>query len=413
MHRRFEGRSGAFGARRFAVLLACVGVALTLGLVASFAGSAPSFAGPRFYGTAGFTYSVAIGDLNGDGKPDLATANSHQYFPSVSVLLNRGNGRFRARVDYEAGGGRYGTPYSVAIGDLNGDGKPDLATANLEDAKTVSVFLNKGNGTFRAKRDYGTGGAWSIAIGDLNGDGKPDLAILTGANTVSVFLNRGDGSFPAKVDYGTGRGPDSVAIGDLNGDGRPDLATANHVVSTASVLLNRGDGSFQAKVDYGTGRGPDSIAIGDLNGDGKPDLATANALYAGTVSVLLNSGDGSFLAKHDYEAGVGPTSVAIGDLSGDGKPELAVAIFGERPEFNSGVSVLANATGFCGVPEARWETLRAAKREIARADCRVGRISRSYSFFKRGLVISQKPGPGAVLPIGGKVNLVLSRGRKR
>jgi predicted NUDIX family NTP pyrophosphohydrolase len=455
------------------VLLACVGVALTLGLVASFAGSAPSFAGPRFYGTAGFTYSVAIGDLNGDGKPDLATANSHQYFPSVSVLLNRGNGRFRARVDYEAGGGRYGTPYSVAIGDLNGDGKPDLATANLEDAKTVSVFLNKGNGTFRAKRDYGTGGAWSIAIGDLNGDGKPDLAILTGANTVSVFLNRGDGSFPAKVDYGTGRGPDSVAIGDLNGDGRPDLATANHVVSTASVLLNRGDGSFQAKVDYGTGRGPDSIAIGDLNGDGKPDLAsancglpsgngpcresphtvsvllnsgdgsfqakidygtgrmpssvaigdlngdgkpdlaTANALYAGTVSVLLNSGDGSFLAKHDYEAGVGPTSVAIGDLSGDGKPELAVAIFGERPEFNSGVSVLANATGFCGVPEARWETLRAAKREIARADCRVGRISRSYSFFKRGLVISQKPGPGAVLPIGGKVNLVLSRGRKR
>jgi len=437
-------------------------------VVASIASSAPSFAGPRFYGTTGFTHSVAIGDLNGDGKPDLATANGNEYAPTVSVFMNRGAGRFRARRDYEAG--RY-VSYSVAIGDLNGDGKPDLATAN---GNTVSVLLNRGDGSFRAKVDYGTGGGPnSVAIGDLNGDGRPDLATANpAANTVSVLLNRGDGSFRATVEYGTGGGPNSVAIGDLNGDGRPDLATANSEANTVSVLmntgdgslrakvdygtgpgpesvavgdlngdskldlvsancglrspdylcrksntvsvlLNRGDGSFQTKVDFTTGRNPDSVAIGDLNGDGKPDLVTAN-VYAFTVSVLANRGDGSFQAKRDYEAGDGPVSVAIGDLNGDGKPELAVAIWGFRPQFNSGVSVLANATGLCGVPSVKWKTLRAAKSAIARADCRVGKIRRAYStFVKRGRVISQKPGSGRVLPIGGKVSFVLSRGRKR
>ena len=272
--RRFEGWSGRCRARGCALLLACVSVALPLGAAASSAGSTPSFAGPRFYGAGSFTRSVAIGDLNGDGKLDLAAAAGDDVFPNVSVLLNRGDGSFRPYRDYEAG--KYAT--SVAVGDLNGDGKLDLATGNGD---TVSVFLNRGDGSFRAKRDYGTGGGTSIAVGDLNGDGKLDLA-TTGLNIVSVLINRGDGSFQAKVDYATGRAPTSVAIGDLDGDDRPDLATANYNPSTVSVLANRGDGSFRPKVDYGTGSGPLSVAIGDLNGDGKPDLASANTFVART-----------------------------------------------------------------------------------------------------------------------------------
>jgi len=139
------------------------------------------------------------------------------------------------------------TPQSVAIGDLNGDHRLDLAIAN-RDAGTVSVLLNKGDGSFRVKRDYATTGAISVAIGDLNGDGKPDLATANGSRSVSVLLNRGDGTYDAKHDYATGRGPLSVAIGDLNGDGKPDLATANDAFSV-SVLLNRGGGSFAAKRD--------------------------------------------------------------------------------------------------------------------------------------------------------------------
>jgi hypothetical protein len=116
---------------------------------------------------------------------------------------------------------------------------------------------------------------------------RGELATVSRVNTVSVFFNRGDGSFKAKRDYRTGLSPTSVAIGDLNGDGKPDLVTANDV-GTISVLMNRGDGSFQPRLDYASGGGPESpsVAIGDLNGDGKPDLVAAN-FQADSVSVLL------------------------------------------------------------------------------------------------------------------------------
>ena len=136
-------------------------------------------------------------------------------------------------------------PQSVAIGDLNGDGKPDLVTANYNyNSGTVSVLLGNGDGTFVPKADYATGtGPYSVAIGDLNGDRKPDLvAANSTTNTASVLLGNGDGSFGAKTDYGTGFYPVSVAIGDVNADGKPDLVVANSTSQTVSVLLNAGGG---------------------------------------------------------------------------------------------------------------------------------------------------------------------------
>jgi hypothetical protein len=316
MDRKFEGWLGRCGARGSAVLLACVCLALTLGLAASFASSAPSFATAKSYATGGQPESVAIGDLNGDSRPDLATANYQAG--TVSVLLNSGVGRLQAKVDYGTGG----LANSVAIGDLNGDGRPDLATANVVVGdNAVSVLLNRGDGSFPAKRDYSTGrGPRSVATGDLNGDRRPDLVTANAsANTVSVLISIGDGTFEARIDYPTGRLPGSVALGDLNGDGKLDLATANSVASAVSVLLSRGDGSFQGKVDYGGSWEPQSVAIGDLNGDGKPDLATDNHR---AVTVLLNRGDGSFQAELDYPTGPITSSVAIGDLNGDAKPDL-------------------------------------------------------------------------------------------
>jgi len=153
----------------------------------------------------------------------------------VSVLLGNGNGTFAAKRDYETGD----TPRSVALGDLNGDGKPDIVTANFS-SNTVSVLLGNGNGTFAAKRDYETGrNPRSVALGDLNGDGKPDMAVTNvSSDTVSVLLGNGNGTFAATVDYGTGIRPISVAVGDFNGDGKPDLAVANYNSDTVSVLLN-------------------------------------------------------------------------------------------------------------------------------------------------------------------------------
>src|SRR5439155_15021534 len=155
---------------------------------------------------------------------------------TVSVLLGNGNGSFGARTDYGTGS----APKSVAIGDLNGDGKPDLAVANTGSYPgydgTVSVLLGNGNGSFGAKTNFGTGSKpFSVAIGDVNGDGRPDLAVANNfSNTVSVLLGNGAGSFGAKTDFGTGSCPRSVAIGDLNGDGKPDLAAANGGAETAS-----------------------------------------------------------------------------------------------------------------------------------------------------------------------------------
>jgi FG-GAP-like repeat/PASTA domain/FG-GAP repeat len=412
---------------------------------ARIADSAPSFAPSKNYVTGGSPNSVAIGDLNSDGTPDLVTANQN----TVSVLLNRGDGRFQPKRDY----GTVGSG-SVAIGDLNGDGAPDLATAG------VYVLLNRGDGSFQAKRDYATGGASSVAIGDLNGDGKPDLVAARrcfpcARSGVSVLLNRGDGSFQTSLDYPTDDfGSDSVAIGDLNGDGAPDLATANDLGYSVSVLLNRGDGSFQPKRDFEYGSRPRSVAIGDLNGDGKLDLATANrGRYHDSVSVLLNRGNGSLRATRDYFAGYSESySVAIGDLNGDGKPDLTLATgnvsvlvnrgagrFRPKLDYRTGgfpqsvaigdlngdgkpdlvaanladtVSVLLNRPGLCTVQNVLRRTLPVATRTIARANCRVGKIRRAYSKRgKKGRVISQKPKFGAVLRSGGRVTLVVSRGR--
>jgi len=312
-----------------------------------------SFASKVDFATGNGSASVAIGDLDGDGKPDLAVANSTWTSNTVSVLRNTstsGSISFASKVDFATGT----NPYSVAIGDLDGDGKPDLAVANLLD-NTVSVFRNTATsgsittGSFAAKVDFATGtysNPISVAIGDLDGDGKPDLAVANdGTSSVSVLRNTstsGSISFASNVDFATGSQPSGVAIGDLDGDGKPDLAVANYS-NSVSVLRNTATsgsittGSFASKVDFATGNGLNGVAIGDLDGDGKPDLAVAGG---NTVSVFRNtstSGSISFASKVDFATGAYPRSVAIGDLDGDGKPDLAVA-----NSAASSVSVLRN-----------------------------------------------------------------------
>ena len=320
-----------------------------------------SFAAKMDFGTGNSPYTVAIGDLNGDGKPDLVAANFNSS--TVSVLLNTstiGSISFAAKVDFGTGSG----PTSVAISDLDGDGNPDLAVANYSD-NTVSVLRNtstSGIVSFAPKADFNTGAnPYDVAIADLDGDGKPDIATANyNDNSVSVLRNTsmsGSVAFAAKVDFGTGSHPHNVAIGDLDGNGKLDLAVANYGSNTISLLRNTsssGSISYASKVDFGTGNNPYYVAIGDLDGDGKPDLAAANGT-SNTVSVLRNTSSGgsvSFATKVDFNTGGGPTSVALHDLDGDGKPDLAVSNFGGNT-----LSVLRNTqlpSTFADVPTDQW-----------------------------------------------------------
>ncbi|MEG3844937.1 DUF4347 domain-containing protein, partial [Microcoleus sp. herbarium14] len=191
--------------------------------------------------------SLSIGDFNGDGKPDLAVVNRRN---TASILLNTTTTfattpTFATKVDFPTGS----YPSSVSIGDFNGDGKPDLAVANSNSlSSTASILLNTTPTgatvpSFATKVDFPTGTRpFSVSIGDFNGDGKPDLATANlDSSTASILLNTTPTNattptFATKVDFPTGTSPLSVSIGDFNGDGKPDLAVVNS--STASILLN-------------------------------------------------------------------------------------------------------------------------------------------------------------------------------
>jgi len=292
-----------------------------------------TFAPEQRFGAGASPRSVAIGDLDGDGVPDLAVANGGGFNDGdddVSVLLGAGDGTFAPEQRFGAGD----SPRSVAVGDLDGDGVPDLAVANAT-SDDISVLLAAGDGTFAPGQRFGAGdGPCSVAIGDLDGDGAPDLAVTDLSNdSVSTLIGAGDGTFAAQRTFGVGDGPISVAIADLDGDGSPDLAVANAgsiatdaaVAGDVSILLGFGDGTFASNQGpLITGSRPRSVVIGELDGDGILDVVVANA-QSDDVSVLLGNGDGTFAAQQTYPAGIAPQSVAISDLDGDGISDLAVA----------------------------------------------------------------------------------------
>ena len=282
--------------------------------------------GPNFGGIYPWgALSVTVGDFNGDGKLDLAVADS--FNGDASVLLGNGDGTFQTALNYAAGG----SPNSIAVGDFNLDGKADLVVADALGIM-VSVLLGNGNGTFQAAANYYDAGAVNaVAVGDFTGNGVLDLAIAdSGAGTASVMLGNGDGTFQAPVTCGAiSNYVTSAAVGDFNRDGNLDLVVANYGTNTVSVLLGNGDGTCQAAVSYAVGAQPAFVAVGDFIGNGKLDLAVTNE-GANTVSVLLGNGDGTFQAAVSYPVGTSPAMLVVGDINGDGKPDLAVVNYGSN-----------------------------------------------------------------------------------
>jgi hypothetical protein len=179
--------------------------------------------------------SIASADFNGDGRPDLALSDAN--YDRVLVALGRGDGTFTSEVGFPVSG-RLG---AVLTADFNGDGKMDIATA--DGGNDLTVLLGNGDGTFSVALSVPVGNGVNsrppAAVGDFNGDGRPDLAAGREGAQVRVLIGQGDGTFLASADVTVGP-LYTIAVGDLNGDGKPDLVTSNiESPFSLSVVLNR------------------------------------------------------------------------------------------------------------------------------------------------------------------------------
>jgi hypothetical protein len=237
------------------------------------------------------TSNLAVGDLNGDAIPDIVATNPSAS--STSLFLANADGTLKPGVQIPVGVAGSGAPFSAAIGDFNGDGRNDIAVANMGD-RSIGVRFGNGDGTFQDEVSYPEGGlpAYILVAHDMNLDDRLDLVIANrGSNDVSVLLGRADGTFrkPLVSSVGAMTGPYSVAVADFNQDSVPDVVTANFMSSSISILIGKGDGRFAPAIDGGpTGLVSYGVIANDLNGDLKPDVATANA-SSNSVSVKFNT----------------------------------------------------------------------------------------------------------------------------
>ena len=307
---------------------------------------APRLVLPMIKGTYSNPWQVAVADVDGDGKPDIIALNSDSglisIFRNVSSPGILTTNSFAPRIDILAATGTQ----DLAVRDLNGDGRPDIVTANGNN-NSISIFPNQstiGNISFAAPVNLAVSSfASDVAIADLDGDGNPDLVVLLMNNSsVSVFRNLGLGgtittnSFAPQVIFPSAPNGRFLSIGDMDGDGKPDIVTANWTTETISVLRNLTSGpgittnSFAPPVNFATGGWANNVTLGDLAGIGKLDIVAVSQLPS-LFSIFQNiSTPGSFTTSSlaprvDFASGYNPNSATIADLNGDGRPDVVLA----------------------------------------------------------------------------------------
>ncbi len=278
---------------------------------------------------------ASFGDINGDGKIDIATGSANDGY--ATIWLGNGDGTFVNPTTFAA----YGTEIrAVTLADFNNDGKIDLAAGDTAGGATT-IWLGQGNGTFAARTSAGTREVVGMAAQDINGDGNLDL-IFGGKTGVVTALGNGDGTFRSSVTQtALGGWSFNLTTADFNNDSKMDIAATDYS-GRVLMLLGNGNGTFNSPLSVAVAGGPTDVKAADLNGDGNIDLVVA-AEDSNTISILIGNGSGNFTKISSTvmpgSTGVYETdAVAIGDVNGDGGFDLVIG----QDQNNSNYVLLAH-----------------------------------------------------------------------
>ncbi|HEU0176617.1 MAG TPA: FG-GAP-like repeat-containing protein [Blastocatellia bacterium] len=311
--------------RRFIVAGLLVSAAVALALpISKHAGAAsqPNYSKVSL-SVGGSPTAAKIGDLDGDGRNDIAVVDLQG---SLQLFFGNGAGSFD-RISLNGLWPSSSNALGLDIGDLNGDGRNDIAVAFSSQTGAVSVLLNQGDRAFGAPVNYNTCNfSKGVAIADLDQDGDNDLADISQCNEAGILLNNGQGGFAFNNAYGNGYASRSIALADFNRDGFKDIAYLNNGsggASNVTVLLNNGNATFGAPQYNWVWDDSDDLAVGDFDGDGNIDIATVNAYYS-LVYILIGDGHGNFISYSEIYGGDAPTGIDTADFNGDGRLDYAV-----------------------------------------------------------------------------------------
>ncbi len=312
-------------------------------------GAAPAFVADATLASGTAPTSMSLGDIDNDGRLDLAVACNNGGNAIVSVYRNLssvGAISFQAKQDFTGVNGQ--NLRDAKIQDVDGDGKPDLIITNQWNSGTkVSVLKNthvSGNfsaGTFAPKVDFTVvDRPAKLAMADFDGDGKVDLAVSNNTNSsrLSIFRNTSASgfidanSFAAAYNISlTGSWAHDVHAADFDGDGKTDIVIGENNAGSMKFFRNTstiGNLSF-ATSTIATGWGGFNIQIGDLNSDGKVDVIASMASGDGTdwryYENTSTTGTISFAAPQSYSLSAGIYEMAAQDMNADGKPDVIMA----------------------------------------------------------------------------------------